>query len=90
MEVDVLSNTMLGAISCLDVSAVRPILCCLERMSLIAPLDQSTTCLEGRTSGLQVLVNSIVALLFIDFHARSRDRHEDEAAAAVEGWFRLL
>ena len=42
-------------------------------MSLIAPLDQSPQCLAGRARVLQVLsrcetVNSIVALLSINFH----------------------
>jgi len=79
------------AISCLDVSTIlgckdemlRPILACLVRMSLIAPLDQSPACLEGRTSVLQVLsrielVNSIVALLSIDFHALETDVRKEQ------------
>ena len=72
-------------------------------MSLIAPLDQSPACLEGRTSVLQVilkfeppglliqhsylftqvlsrieLVNSIVALLSIDFHALETDVRKEQ------------
>ena len=56
------SPVVFRAISCLDVATIlgcrdsdlRPILACLVRMSLIAPLDQSPQCLEGRTSVLQV------------------------------------
>jgi len=79
------------AISCVDVQTIlacsdeslRPILACLVRMSLIAPLDQSTACLQGRTSVLQVLsrielVNSIVALLSIDFHALETDVKKEQ------------
>ena len=48
------------------------------RMSLIAPLDQSTSCMTARSRVLQVLsrcetVNSIVALLSINFHALELD-----------------
>ncbi len=50
------------AISIVDVSTIlqcsdaelRPILACLVRMSLIAPLDQSLMCMQGRTAVLQV------------------------------------
>ena len=63
-------STILG---CKD-EMLRPILACLVsaatstlailrlisqvRMSLIAPLDQSPACLEGRTSVLQVVLKS--------------------------------
>ena len=47
-------------------------------MSLIAPLDQSTSCMTARSRVLQVLsrcetVNSIVALLSINFHQLELD-----------------
>eukprot|EP00092_Neocalanus_flemingeri_P019401 GFUD01021015.1.p1 GENE.GFUD01021015.1~~GFUD01021015.1.p1 ORF type:complete len:1102 (+),score=357.95 GFUD01021015.1:297-3602(+) len=90
MDVGV-SSVVFKAISCVDVTTIlscsdeslRPILACLVRMSLIAPLDQSTTCLQGRTSVLQVLsrielVNSIVALLSIDFHALETDVKKEQ------------
>lgn len=57
---------------------IRPILPCLVRMSLISPLDTTKKCSEGRKeiltllSGIE-LVNSIVALLSIDFHALEVD-----------------
>lgn len=52
---------------------IRSILPCLVRMSLIAPDDSTTKCLENRKEILTLLsnieaVNSIVALLSIDFH----------------------
>lgn len=57
---------------------LRPILPCLVRLSLISPLDTTSKCSEGRLeiltllSGIE-LVNSIVALLSIDFHALEQD-----------------
>ena len=53
------------------------------RMSLIAPLDQSTSCLTARTRVLQVLsrcetVNSIVALLSINFHQLELDVKKEQ------------
>merc|ERR1711892_378800 len=90
MEVGV-SPRVFRAISCVDVVTIldckdeelRPILACLVRMSLINSLDQSPACLQGRTSVLQVLsrielVNSIVALLSIDFHALEIDVKKEQ------------
>lgn len=57
---------------------LRPVLPCLVRMSLISPVDTTKKCTEGRKeiltllSGIE-LVNSIVALLSIDFHALEVD-----------------
>jgi len=72
-------DTILG---CTD-AELRPVLSCLVRMSLIAPMDHSTTCLQGRTAVLQVLsrielVNSIVALLSIDFHSLELDVKKEQ------------
>ena len=52
-------------------------------MSLIAPLDQSPQCLAGRARVLQVLsrcetVNSIVALLSINFHELEIDVKKEQ------------
>ena len=52
-------------------------------MSLIAPLDQSAQCLAGRARVLQVLsrcetVNSIVALLSINFHVLESDVKKEQ------------
>lgn len=53
---------------------LRPVLPCLVRMSLISPVDSTKKCSESRKEILTILsgiemVNSIVALLSIDFHA---------------------
>lgn len=62
---------------------IRPILPCLVRMSLISPLDTSKQCSKRRLeiltliSGIE-LVNSIVALLSIDFHALESDIKKEQ------------
>ncbi|GLH03424.1 Integrator complex subunit 2 [Gryllus bimaculatus] len=62
---------------------IRPILPCLVRMSLISPLDNTRECAEGRKeiltllSGIE-LVNSIVALLSIDFHQLENDVKKEQ------------
>ena len=62
---------------CSDVE-LRPVLASLVRMSLIASLDKSAKCAEDRTCVLRILsrielVNNLVALLSIDFHALETD-----------------
>lgn len=62
---------------------VRPILPCLVRMSLIAPLDTTTVCIETRKEILTILsgiesVNSMVALLSIDFHSLETDVRREQ------------
>lgn len=57
---------------------IRPILPCLVRMSLITPVDTSNRWLKHKQDILAILtgielVNSIVALLSIDFHALEAD-----------------
>nr|CAI5846287.1 unnamed protein product [Callosobruchus analis] len=52
---------------------IRPVLPCLVRMGLISPLDTSKKCTDMKINILTIvsgmeLVNSIVALLSIDFH----------------------
>lgn len=62
---------------------IRPVLPCLVRMSLISPLDNTKECADGRKeiltllSGIE-LVNSIVALLSIDFHALESDVKKEQ------------
>lgn len=62
---------------------IRPILPCLVRMSLISPLDTSVECNKRRlkiltlVSGIEA-VNSIVALLSIDFHALDNDVKKEQ------------
>ncbi|EFN80684.1 Integrator complex subunit 2 [Harpegnathos saltator] len=62
---------------------IRPILPCLVRMSLISPLDITRECVEGRKQVLTILsgiesVNSIIALLSIDFHALETDVRKEQ------------
>ncbi|XP_018328065.1 integrator complex subunit 2 [Agrilus planipennis] len=62
---------------------IRPILPCLVRMSLIAPLDTSKKCSKQKIDILTIisgieLVNSIVALLSIDFHALESDVKKEQ------------
>ncbi|XP_066600597.1 integrator complex subunit 2 [Prorops nasuta] len=62
---------------------IRPILPCLVRMSLISPLDMTKKCVEGRKEVLTILsgiesVNSIIALLSIDFHALETDVRKEQ------------
>ncbi|XP_076045426.1 integrator complex subunit 2 [Oratosquilla oratoria] len=62
---------------------MRPILPCLVRMSLIAPLDHSQECISGRKIILRILsgieaVNSLVALLSIDFPALEADVKKEQ------------
>lgn len=62
---------------------IRPVLPCLVRMSLISPLDTSGKCSKQKmdiltiTSGIE-LVNSIVALLSIDFHVLEGDVKKEQ------------
>ncbi|KAK2582438.1 hypothetical protein KPH14_004748 [Odynerus spinipes] len=62
---------------------IRPILPCLVRMSLITPLDITKECVEARKEVLSILsgiesVNSIIALLSIDFHALETDVRKEQ------------
>ncbi len=62
---------------------IRSILPCLVRMSLIAPDDSTKKCLENRKQILTLLsnievVNSLVALLSIDFHGLEVDVKQEQ------------
>ncbi|KAB0790954.1 hypothetical protein PPYR_02754 [Photinus pyralis] len=62
---------------------IRPILPCLVRMSLISPLDTSKKCSRQKIDILTIIsgieyVNSIVALLSIDFHALESDVRKEQ------------
>jgi len=66
-----------------DEDELRPVLASLVRMSLIASLDKSRRCSADRTAVLQVLskievVNNLVALLSIDFHALESDVRKEQ------------
>ena len=86
-----MSTTVYRAISSINVAKLlecgdeemRPILACLVRMSLIHPLDQSSACHQARTKVLQLVsrcdtVNSIVALLSVDFHSLEIDVKKEQ------------
>ncbi|KAG5897824.1 hypothetical protein JTB14_011824 [Gonioctena quinquepunctata] len=62
---------------------IRPVLPCLVRMGLISPLDTSKKCMDMKVTILTVvsgmeLVNSIVALLSIDFHKLDIDVKKEQ------------
>ncbi|XP_043267070.1 integrator complex subunit 2 [Venturia canescens] len=69
---------------------IRPLLPCLVRMSLISPLDITKECVEARKEILTILsgiesVNSIVALLSIDFHALETDVRKEQQLRQKHG-----
>lgn len=73
----------IGRLSALSESALRPVLPCLVRMSLCAPLDASAKWTLDRKkilkclSGVEV-VNSLVGLLSIDFHELEQDAKKEQ------------
>ena len=75
-------NVDIDRLSALPESALRPILPCLVRMSLCAPLDSSARwTLERKKilkclSGVEV-VNNLVGLLSIDFHELEQDARKE-------------
>jgi len=86
MEPPKVTSRVFKAVQTVDVEALsnlpdlelRPVLASLVRMSLIASLDKSNACYEGRTAVLRILsrvelVNNLVALLSIDFHNLETD-----------------
>lgn len=79
------------AIKDLDVDAlmtytpdeIRPIIPCLVRMALISPLDITKYCAEAKKDVLTLLsgidlVNFIVSLLSIEFHALEVDLKKEQ------------
>lgn len=85
-----IQNVDIDRLSELPESAVRPILPCLVRMSLCAPLDTSSRwTLERKKilkclSGIEV-VNSLVGLLSIDFHELEQDARKEQQLRAKMG-----
>ena len=62
---------------------IRPALPCLVRTALCAPVDKSSGWATARKDVLKILagiedVNSIVALLSIDFHALEQDVKKEQ------------
>ena len=63
--------------------ALRPVLPCLVRTALCGPVDKSAHWTKARKDVLKILagiedVNSIVALLSIDFHALEQDVKKEQ------------
>lgn len=63
--------------------SLRPVLPCLVRMALCKSLDESPQWTKSRKEVLKILngievVNSIVALLSIDFHALEEDVRKEQ------------
>lgn len=78
-----IQNVDVAELSKCTCKEIRPILPCLVRMSLISPHDITRDCAEGRKEILTLLsgiehVNSIVALLSIDFHALESDVKKEQ------------
>ena len=98
MEPPTVSSRVFKAVQAVDVEALssypdpelRPVLASLVRMSLIASLDKSTACYEGRTAVLRILsrvelVNQLVALLSIEFHSLETDVKKEMALRSKLG-----
>jgi integrator complex subunit 2 len=78
-----LLNLDVTALSHFSAKQIRAVLPCLVRMSLIAPADSTNDCLNSRKAILTLLsnievVNSIVALLSIDFHGLEVDVRQEQ------------
>ena len=80
---EAIQNVDVSKLSELKESELRPILPCLVRMSLCAPLDTSDKWTILRKdilkclSGIEV-VNNLVGLLSIDFHALEQDARKEQ------------
>lgn len=85
-----IQNVNIDALSKCTEQQIRPVLPCLVRMSLISPLDTSGKCSRQKmdiltiTSGIE-LVNSIVALLSIDFHVLEGDVKKEQQLRQKSG-----
>ncbi len=80
---EAIQNVHIDKLSCLPDTCLRPILPCLVRMSLCAPLDSSDAWTADRKKILKCLsgidvVNSLVALLSIDFHELEQDARKEQ------------
>jgi len=76
-------SASVNELSSLTAKELRPLLPCLVRMALCSPVDQSSSWTDGRKgiqkilSGLEV-VNSIVALLSVDFSLLEQDALKEQ------------
>ena len=78
-----IENVDIDTLSSLSSQELRPILPCLVRMSLCAPLDSSNKWTQERKkilkclSGVEV-VNNLVGLLSVDFHVLELDARKEQ------------
>lgn len=87
-----IQNVNIKELSKCSQKEIRPLLPCLVRMSLILSVDITKECVEARKEILTVLsgiesVNSIVALLSIDFHALETDVRKEQQLRLVFNYF---
>ncbi|XP_067686242.1 integrator complex subunit 2-like isoform X2 [Haliotis asinina] len=80
----------IDALSECSESDIRPVLVSLVRMALCSPLETSDSWTKARKDVLKILsgldvVNSIVALLSIDFHALEQDVKKEQQLRAKLG-----
>ena len=78
-----MKNVDIDTLSRSSEADLRPVLPSLVRMALCSPLDSSEKWTQGRKDILKILsgldiVNSIVALLSIDFHALEQDVKKEQ------------
>ena len=78
-----IQNVDIDSLAALPEATLRPILPCLVRMSLCAPLDTSEKWTQQRKKILKCLsgidvVNSLVGLLSIDFQALEEDARKEQ------------
>lgn len=78
-----MQNVDVAALNKLPEKDLRPVLPCLVRMALCKPLDESESWSASKKEVLKILsgievVNSIVALLSIDFHALEQDVNKEQ------------
>ncbi|XP_062598976.1 integrator complex subunit 2-like [Saccostrea cucullata] len=78
-----MQNVDVSTLNKLREKDLRPVLPCLVRMALCKPLDESESWATAKKDVLKILsgievVNSIVALLSIDFHALEQDVNKEQ------------
>lgn len=78
-----LQNLDVDKLAELTEQELRAVLPCLTRLSLITSLDQSNQCTQFKRAIFEILsgreiVNSIVGLLSIDFHALEVDVKKEQ------------
>ncbi|XP_077533566.1 integrator complex subunit 2 isoform X2 [Haemaphysalis longicornis] len=80
---DAIQNVDVDSLAALPEWELRPLLPCLVRMALCSPLDQRKDWAQKKKTVLKILsgielVNSLVALLSIDFHALELDVKKEQ------------